>query len=201
MADRDGATHRLGPFRDPEIDEQVLAATRRLLVEKGYSGTSIDAIAVEAGVSRPTVYRRWPSKAHVVYDAVFPRDAPYIEAGAMSAFTEITGAMQGILRVIGEPAAREALPGLMLDMRSDPTLRPKLAERHDVRIVSGLAGLLERNGQSLRNVDAVALLDLIVGSAISAVCIRGVSDVDAFAGSITDILLYGILRADGENGS
>ncbi|WP_286175049.1 TetR/AcrR family transcriptional regulator [Mycobacterium sp. DL99] len=188
--------HRLGPFRDPDVDGAVLAVTRKLLVEKGYRGTSMDAIAEAAGISRPTIYRRWPSKAHVVYDAVFPADAPYIEADAMSAFSEITGAMRGILRFIGEPAAREAMPGLMLDMRSDPTLQPKLAERHDVSIIAGLAGLLERNGHSLRHVDPEVLLDLIVGAAISAVCIRGVTDLDGFAASMTDILLLGILVQD-----
>ncbi|NKZ68426.1 TetR family transcriptional regulator, partial [Rhodococcus hoagii] len=39
------AQHRLGPQRNPAIDEAVLQATRDLLVENGYAGTSIDAIA------------------------------------------------------------------------------------------------------------------------------------------------------------
>ncbi len=37
--------HRLGPQRNPAIDDAVLDATRQLLEEKGYAGTSIDAIA------------------------------------------------------------------------------------------------------------------------------------------------------------
>ena len=54
---------RLGPRKDPAIDAAVLAATRTLLVERGYAATSIDLIATTAGVSRPAVYRRWESKA------------------------------------------------------------------------------------------------------------------------------------------
>ena len=27
-------------------------------------------------MTRPTIYRRWPSKAHVVFEAVFPDVAP-----------------------------------------------------------------------------------------------------------------------------
>lgn len=194
---RDDPKHRLGPFRDPEVDGQVLAVTRRLLVEKGYRGTSMDAIAAAAGISRPTIYRRWPSKAHVVYDAVFPADAPHIEVDAMSASSEITGAMRGIVRAIAEPAAREAMPGLLLDMRSDATLQPKLAERHDISVIAGLTGLLERNGRSLRHVDPEVLLDLIVGATINAVCMRGITDLDDFAASMTDILLQGILVPEG----
>src|SRR5690625_7263586 len=62
---RGDSRHRLGPFRDPNVDSAVLDSTRRLLVERGYRDTSVDAIAEAAGVSRPTIYRRWPSKAHV----------------------------------------------------------------------------------------------------------------------------------------
>lgn len=64
--------HRLGPQRNPAIDDAVLDATRQLLEEKGYAGTSIDAIATRAGVGRPAIYRRWPSKAHIVNDAIYP---------------------------------------------------------------------------------------------------------------------------------
>lgn len=119
---RSDIKHRLGPYRDPEIDPAVFAATRRLLIERGYRGTSIDAIADAAGVSRPTIYRRWPSKAHVVYDAVYPASAPHVEPSA-EPFPEITGAIAGILAFMSQPEAREAFPGLLADMRSDPELK------------------------------------------------------------------------------
>jgi AcrR family transcriptional regulator len=59
-----------------------MAATRHLLTRDGYDQVSIDAIAKEAGVSRP-IYRRWPSKAHVVFEAAFgePGDRMPIGAG------------------------------------------------------------------------------------------------------------------------
>lgn len=187
------ATHRLGPYRDPQVDTQILKATRRLLKDRGYQRTSMDAIAEAAGVSRPTVYRRWPSKAHVVYDAVYPSTAPHVEAAAVDAFSEITGAIRGIFEVMGERVAREALPGLMADMRTDATLQPKLAERHNLLIQAGIDGLLKRNADTMRPVDAAALLDLIVGAAICALCIRDIADVDGFVESVIDILLHGVL--------
>ncbi|MFY9917375.1 MAG: helix-turn-helix domain-containing protein, partial [Mycobacterium sp.] len=67
---------RQGPRRDPAIDEAVLGATRTLLVDRGYSATTIDLIATTAGVSRPAVYRRWKSKAQLVHEAVFPDLGP-----------------------------------------------------------------------------------------------------------------------------
>ena len=77
MNDRTRSRHRRqGSRRDPAIDEAVLAATRTLLVERGYSATTIDLIAATAGVSRPAVYRRWTSKAQLVHEAVFPDLGP-----------------------------------------------------------------------------------------------------------------------------
>ena len=70
-----------GRPRDPRTQRDIMGAARRLLARDGYDQVTVDAIAREAGVSRPTVYRRWPSKAHVVFDAAFgqPPDATLVE--------------------------------------------------------------------------------------------------------------------------
>src|SRR4051794_25405293 len=70
-----------GRPRDPRTQHDIMRATRRLLTRDGYEQVTIDAIAREAGVSRPTVYRRWPSKAHIVFEAAFGQspDAALVE--------------------------------------------------------------------------------------------------------------------------
>ena len=65
-------TTDLGRPRDPRIDNSVLRATVALLGKSGYADLSVDAIAKRAGTSKPAIYRRWPSKAHLVHEAVFP---------------------------------------------------------------------------------------------------------------------------------
>ena len=62
----------IGRPRDPRIDSAVLDATVELLGETDYASLSVDAIARRAGTSKPAIYRRWPSKAHLVHEAVFP---------------------------------------------------------------------------------------------------------------------------------
>ncbi|NLA66307.1 MAG: TetR/AcrR family transcriptional regulator [Leucobacter sp.] len=44
-----------------KTDARVLDAAERLLITRGLEGLTITSIAKEADVSRPTVYRRWPS--------------------------------------------------------------------------------------------------------------------------------------------
>ena len=43
-------------------DEAILAATLAILQERGYQALTIEGVAAAAGVGRPTIYRRWPSK-------------------------------------------------------------------------------------------------------------------------------------------
>src|SRR3954470_2564918 len=68
-----GVTTTRGRRRDPRKDEAILVATRELLVEVGYAALSMEAVAARARVSKPTLYLRYPSKAVLVFDAVFGR--------------------------------------------------------------------------------------------------------------------------------
>jgi AcrR family transcriptional regulator len=69
-AEASPAPSRGGRPRDPALDEAIVVATRRRLVLDGYSAMAIGDIAVDAGVSRPTIYRRWPSKLELTIDAL-----------------------------------------------------------------------------------------------------------------------------------
>lgn len=55
---------------DPEIDERVLAATLELYAEVGWAGFTIDGVASRCHVGKGAIYRRWPSKAKLLTDAL-----------------------------------------------------------------------------------------------------------------------------------
>jgi AcrR family transcriptional regulator len=52
--------------RNPHLDTQILHATRRLLEREGIEHLTMDAIAVEANVSKPAIYRRYANKDEIV---------------------------------------------------------------------------------------------------------------------------------------
>ncbi|WP_250032536.1 TetR/AcrR family transcriptional regulator [Paractinoplanes maris] len=60
-----------GP-RSIQVVESVRAATLAELSRTGFGKLTIDAVAKTAGVSRPTIYRRWPSKAALLQAVVEP---------------------------------------------------------------------------------------------------------------------------------
>ena len=65
-----------GRPRDPQRRQAILEAALALVAEVGYDRTTVDAIATRAGVSKPTLYRRWPhGKPELVADAIRERHA------------------------------------------------------------------------------------------------------------------------------
>lgn len=58
-----------GRPRSEAAEKAILDATLHLLAELGYGGLTMDKVAAEAKVSKATMYRRWPSKVHLVITA------------------------------------------------------------------------------------------------------------------------------------
>lgn len=56
--------------RAARVRTAVLQATAELLMEVGYDQFTVDEVAARADVHKTTVYRRWPTKAQLITDAV-----------------------------------------------------------------------------------------------------------------------------------
>jgi AcrR family transcriptional regulator len=190
-------TTDLGRPRDPRIDDSVLGATVELLGTSGYADLSVDAIAKRAGTSKPAIYRRWPSKAHLVHEAVFP----------ISEATELpdTGSLEGDVRemvrrstgVLTTPAARAAMPGLLAEMATDPSLHAKLLDRFGDVTSRGMTDRLEKamsRGEVRTDVTAVDLVDAIVGMALMAIITRNHELDDTWVKRTATLITKGISR-------
>ena len=179
----------------------MLDAAAALLREVGYADLTVAAIADRAGTSRPAVYRRWPSKAHLVHEAAF-RDAD-------TSGTPRTGVLADDLRdlvhrtagLLASPLARLAVPGLVAEAAADPTLHARLLERFAQHGWIGVEDYLARaaeSGQVRRDVDAVTVLELAIGAALVAMLVHGPEGLDeAWVDRTTAVLLQGISPAAG----
>jgi AcrR family transcriptional regulator len=59
-----------GRPRDSKREDAIAAATISLIQEVGYERSTIEAIALKAGVSKATIYRRWKNKQEVIANAI-----------------------------------------------------------------------------------------------------------------------------------
>lgn len=60
---------KVGRPRSAKSQEAILDAVDFLLAEKGGTGLTIEAIAKQAKVGKPTIYRWWPTLADIVLEA------------------------------------------------------------------------------------------------------------------------------------
>ncbi|OBF91805.1 TetR family transcriptional regulator [Mycobacterium sp. 852002-51163_SCH5372311] len=56
--------------RSEKSRRAIVNATRELLLERGFDGLSIEAVAARAGVGKQTIYRWWPSRPALVADVM-----------------------------------------------------------------------------------------------------------------------------------
>jgi|1186.fasta_scaffold19217_3 AcrR family transcriptional regulator len=69
------------PRIEGERESEIFTAVVALLVESGYDKLTFDAVATAVRASKATLYRRWPTKADLVLDAVAAQLAAPEEAG------------------------------------------------------------------------------------------------------------------------
>jgi AcrR family transcriptional regulator len=188
-----------GRPRDPRIDAAVLRATVELLAETGYQGLLVSAIAERAGTSKPAIYRRWPSKAHLVHEAVFPIGAATEIPDIGSLPEDLREMVSRAMVFLTTPAARAAVPGLVGEMAADSTLHSALLERFAGIIGGGLTELLERaaaRGEVRADVTATELAsqltEAIAGITLIGLLTRVTELDDAWVDRTTSLLLKGI---------
>ena len=188
-------TTEIGRPRNPQIDDAVLSGTVELLSEMPYTELTVGAIAARAGTSKPAIYRRWPSKAALVHEAVFPLDARTDLPDTGTLFGDIQEMVGRTLAVFSTPAARAALPGLVGEMAADPALHTALLERFADILVHGLGGYLHAavtRGEVRADVTATDLAESIAGITLLALLSRGAVPDDAWIERTATLITKGI---------
>jgi len=171
----------------------VLAATRALLVEVGYARLSYELVGRRAGVSRPTLYRRWPSKAHIVHDALFS-DRGDNSWPAQGDFADGLRAMiRRLVDSYARPEAQAALPGLLADL-SEPGLRHSVLDSLQQPVRVAFAERVEagiRRGEVRPGLDPQVLMDVVIGTVLQRVVVQQEADA-ALADQLSQLLLLGL---------
>lgn len=98
------ATRSPGRPRSEEAHQRILEAAYELMIQIGFNDLTIEAIAARAEVGKPTIYRRWSSKAHLVMEAFLAAINPELtfpDSGSVK--EDIRLQMQQLVRVLLSP--------------------------------------------------------------------------------------------------
>ena len=191
-----------GRPRSEARKQAILDAAFVLLGEHGLGGTSMDAVAERAGVSKATIYRWWPSKELLALDALYaawdvtgpaPRD---------------TGALRGDLLALVRPWVRQAgagpsariLVGVLAAAHADPEFgaayRARFVEprRDQARAVLARARV---RGELAAGVDVEVAIDMLWGPLYHRLLHGHGRLDDRFAKRVVDLVVAGVKQASG----
>lgn len=176
-----------GRPRDPGANEAILAATFAQLLEVGYGGLSIEAVAAAAGVGKTTIYRRWPSKRDLVVAALGTETTfapPRLDVDVRTALRMLV--RQAIATLIDSGAIR-ILGSLLVEEQREPGLLDAFRER----ILGPRRGMIEamlrsgiERGEIRPDIDPLVVTEMIAGAVFGHHAILGLTADEAWIESL-----------------
>ena len=195
-----------GRPRSERAHQAILEATNQLLEERGFSDLTMDEVAQRAGVSKPTIYRRWPTKGTLVFEAFsadFRNRQPLPDTGTLRG--DLLGALRAWIRVVKGTVTGRTLRGLIAEVQRDPELAELWRERFLAPVRAQHRTMVERavlRGEVAADADPDIVLDLLYGPAYHRLLQSHLPLSDRFARAVVDTVVAGV-RPDpiGDGGS
>jgi len=186
-----------GRPRSETARRKVLAAARKLLAERGLPGLTVEGIAVEAGVGKPTIYRHWPNAQAVAMDAFLEQsDAPGGEIGLGSPLAALRRQLAGIAAAFASTAGRSTA-AMIAAAQNDSELAKVFRQRFIMRGRETGRALLSQaieQGAVRADLDLEVALDLIYAPLFFRLLIgHGALDSE-FTDALLDTALEGCAR-------
>jgi len=183
-----------GRPRCPHTDAAILEAALKQMASVGYARMSVDAIAYEAGTTKPTLYRRWPTKEALAVAALArlqESESPVI-VGDMRA--DLVAVLHDFRTKLMRPNGM-AMIGTVL---AEEAHVPELIRRFREHIVNprrtALRGIFEnalRKGELAPWADIETAINMLVGS-FYAMYLSGNEIPKDWPERITETVLLGI---------
>ncbi|HJO39155.1 MAG TPA: TetR/AcrR family transcriptional regulator [Vicinamibacterales bacterium] len=156
-----------GRPRDPGVNRAILKAALRQLAEDGYSRMSMDAVASEAGVTKPTVYRRWSSKADLATAALAELQGAEPIPSTGSAPSDLKTILAALQKTLFRPNGMAIIGAVMVEERHTPELITLFRERvvHPRRLLlREVLESAEAEGALRAGADLDAAVNMLIGS-------------------------------------
>jgi AcrR family transcriptional regulator len=186
---------RRGRRRDARIDGAVVEATIAEITEKGLGNTTMEGIAVRAGVGKATIYRRWPNKEELFYflasqlsDVYESTDTGDLRKDLMSVYEPLVEQM----RQDGPVAL--LMPTFIAEAARDPRIRDLVSRLVADRRAGAIHALknAKRRGELRRGTDLDAAVDMIGGAFGHRSLVLGERLTVSFIRKVIDQTLKGI---------
>ena len=158
---------RPGRPRSQSTEKAILAATGQLLAESGLAAMTIEGVAARAGVGKASIYRRWPSKGALAFDATLSEylaGQPTRDTGTLEG--DLLATARDWIRSVKRSPLGPTLRFLIAEVQHDPTLADAWRERFVGPVRVQRRPIVERaiaRGEIPADSDAELILDMLYG--------------------------------------
>jgi AcrR family transcriptional regulator len=185
-----------GRPRSEQSHRAILDAANVLLEERGFVDLTIDEVAQRAGVSKATIYRRWPTRGTLVFEAFsadFLARQPLPDTGSLRG--DLLSALRAWIRTVKGTVTGRTLIGLIAEVQRDPELAEIWRERFLAPVRTHHRLMIDRaveRGEVSSNIDPEVVLDLLYGPLYHRLLQSHLPLSDRFAQVVVDIVIAGV---------
>ncbi|MFE0516011.1 TetR/AcrR family transcriptional regulator [Streptomyces sp. NPDC058964] len=132
-----------GRPRQERVTDDTLGAVIELVTEQGVKAVTMDAVAARAGVSKPAIYRRWPSKQALIIAAAESRIGPLSVPDLGDIRAELREVLTARLAAYRLPGTARLLAELIASATEDGGARGEYVE-YTERMMAETRRILQR---------------------------------------------------------
>ena len=183
-----------GRPRSATADQAIRDAAVELFAERGFEGVSVEDVAERAGVSRATIYRRYPSKVDLIVEAggcLASDDIAFPDTGDLG--DDLHGLARSLVKAFKDSPTGRVMPVMIFERRRYPELdagyRRFLSDRK-ARTRKVLQRAVDR-GELPSDTDVGVMSSMLVGPIFHRLIITQEPLNEAFIDALVDALLRG----------
>jgi AcrR family transcriptional regulator len=187
---------RRGRPRSEKARGAILEAAAELLLERGLTAVSMDAVAARAGVSKATIYRWWPTKETLALDALHHEWAggpPARDTGSLRG--DLLSLLRPWARLAGQRPYGRVIAALLTEAQTDPAFAREYQERFVQPRRDQARAIFRRaieRGEIPADTKVEVALDLLYGPIYHRLLHGHAPLNDRFVRDVIDTALYGI---------
>jgi AcrR family transcriptional regulator len=173
----------------------AIETTLDLIAERGLRALTTDAVARRAGISKATIYRRWPSKEALVVDAVSSLVSEVAIPDTGSLREDVRALLRESVVLYAGSRPAKLIPDLVAEMARSPAVAEAvrtgfLAQRRDA--LRRVVVRARERGEVRHGIDDDLCIDLLVSVIQYRFLISGGPLTTQLADDLTEALLCGI---------
>ncbi|MEV4220463.1 TetR/AcrR family transcriptional regulator C-terminal ligand-binding domain-containing protein [Nonomuraea sp. NPDC049725] len=191
VADRRGRGRRPAA----EVRAAVLAAAGRILLRDGMQAVTFDRVAMEAGSSKTTLYKWWPSPGALAAEAYFThsrRTLDFPDTGDVRA--DLITQLGAFVRWLKDEGAEKPVSELVGAAQMDASLARAWSESYALprrELARERLRIAQRDGQLRGDADLDVIVDQLWGACYHRLLVLRVPFDESIVERLVDHALYG----------